>query len=45
VEEFYYYGIIQQAVLDSLPDQIAVLNKKGNIVAINKSWVHFLIEK
>ncbi|MHC0037980.1 diguanylate cyclase [Pseudoneobacillus sp. C159] len=33
-----------QAVLDALLDQIAVLDKDGNIIAINKSWVNFSIE-
>lgn len=33
-----------QAVLDSLLDQIAVLDKEGYIIAINKSWIHFSIE-
>ncbi|MBM4763087.1 PAS domain-containing protein [Bacillus sp. B15-48] len=31
-------------VLDSLLDQIAVLDKDGDIIAINKSWVKFSIE-
>jgi diguanylate cyclase (GGDEF)-like protein/PAS domain S-box-containing protein len=31
-------------VLDSLLDQIAVLDKDGYIIAINKSWVNFSIE-
>ncbi|VEF46098.1 PAS/PAC sensor-containing diguanylate cyclase [Bacillus freudenreichii] len=33
-----------QAVLDSLPDQIAVLDKEGNIIAVNKAWVNLSIE-
>jgi diguanylate cyclase (GGDEF)-like protein/PAS domain S-box-containing protein len=33
-----------QAVLDSLLDQIAVLDEDGYIMAINKSWVNFSIE-
>jgi diguanylate cyclase (GGDEF)-like protein/PAS domain S-box-containing protein len=30
-----------QSVLDSLIDQIAVLDKKGEIIAINKAWINF----
>lgn len=33
-----------QAVLDSLIDQIAVLDNEGEIIAINKAWVNFTIE-
>ncbi|MCM3763762.1 GGDEF domain-containing protein [Neobacillus niacini] len=33
-----------QAVLDALLDHIAVLDKEGNIIAINKAWVNFSIE-
>ena len=31
-------------VLDSLLDQIAVLDKDGEIIVVNKSWVNFSIE-
>jgi diguanylate cyclase (GGDEF)-like protein/PAS domain S-box-containing protein len=30
-----------QSVLDSLIDQIAVLDKEGEIIAINKAWINF----
>lgn len=31
-------------VLDSLTEQIAVLNRRGDIVAVNDSWVRFALE-
>ncbi|WP_332645805.1 sensor domain-containing diguanylate cyclase [Lysinibacillus sp. 54212] len=30
-----------QAILDSLPDNIAVVNNAGIILAVNKSWINF----
>jgi diguanylate cyclase (GGDEF)-like protein/PAS domain S-box-containing protein len=39
-----FMNYFSQAVLDALLDQIAVLDKDGNIIAINKSWVNFSIE-
>ncbi len=35
---------LNQAILDSLPEHIAVLENNGNIVAINKAWQNFAIE-
>ena len=35
---------LNQAILDSLPEHIAVLENDGNIVAINKAWQNFAIE-
>ncbi|WP_400244533.1 hypothetical protein AB3U99_24120 [Niallia sp. JL1B1071] len=35
---------LDQSVLDSLIDHIAVLDKKGEIIAINKGWINFSIE-
>lgn len=32
---------LNQAILDSLPEHIAVLDKNGTIVAINKAWQNF----
>ncbi|TQR15455.1 sensor domain-containing diguanylate cyclase [Psychrobacillus soli] len=32
---------INQQVLDSLLDQIAVINQDGLIIAVNKSWINF----
>lgn len=37
-------GRFTQVVLDSLPDQIAVLDKEGKIMAVNKAWVNMSIE-
>jgi signal transduction histidine kinase len=31
----------KQSVIDSLPANIAVINQKGNITAVNKPWVQF----
>ncbi len=36
--------LIDLEVLDSLLDQIAVLNRDGDIMAVNRSWVNFSIE-
>ncbi len=32
---------LNQAVLDSLPESIAVVDRKGNIVAVNRAWMEF----
>lgn len=36
--------LFNQAILDSLIDQIAVLDKNGDIIAINKAWETFCME-
>ncbi|MFJ8236299.1 diguanylate cyclase [Ureibacillus sp. NPDC094379] len=35
---------INQTVIDSLLDQIAIINQEGLIIAVNKSWINFSYE-
>ncbi len=32
---------LKQAVLDALPEQLAVLDRRGNIMAVNQAWTRF----
>ena len=35
---------INQGIIDSLLDQLAVIDQDGFIIAVNKSWIHFSSE-
>lgn len=35
---------INQAILDSLLEQIAVVDRQGNIIMVNKAWTDFAVE-
>src|SRR5690606_717057 len=43
-EEEFFMGFFYQSILDSLIDQIAVLDSRGYILTVNQSWLDFALE-